>query len=63
MKLLPSDDERDLASMLQTLFAAECPTSLIRELRDADPRQLPDRLWKSLADTGIFGLTAPPERI
>jgi alkylation response protein AidB-like acyl-CoA dehydrogenase len=61
MKLLPSDDERDLASMLHTLFAAECPTSLIRELRDADPRKMTNNLWKSLADTGIFGLTAPPE--
>jgi alkylation response protein AidB-like acyl-CoA dehydrogenase len=61
MKLLPSDDERDLASMLHTLFAAECPTSLIRELRDADPRQMPNKLWKSLADTGIFGLTAAHE--
>jgi alkylation response protein AidB-like acyl-CoA dehydrogenase len=59
MQLLPSDDERDLASMLQSLFAADCPTSLIRELRDADPRQMPDNLWKSLAGTGIFGLAAP----
>jgi alkylation response protein AidB-like acyl-CoA dehydrogenase len=61
MKLIPSDDERDLASMLHTLFAAECPTSLIREHRDADPRQLPNNLWKSLAGTGIFGLTVPHE--
>jgi alkylation response protein AidB-like acyl-CoA dehydrogenase len=61
MKLLPGDDERDLASMLHRLFAAECPTSLIRELRSADPRQMPNTLWKSLADTGVFGLTTPHE--
>jgi alkylation response protein AidB-like acyl-CoA dehydrogenase len=59
MKLLPTQDERDLASMLRALFAAECPTSLVRELRDADRRQMPDGLWKSLADAGVFGLVLP----
>jgi alkylation response protein AidB-like acyl-CoA dehydrogenase len=61
MKLIPSQDERDLASMLSALFAAECPTSLVRELRDADVRPMPERLWKSLADAGVFGLLLPQE--
>ena len=61
MKLLPSHDERDLASMLSKLFAAECPISLVREMRDADDRKMPDRLWKSLADAGVFGLLLPSE--
>jgi alkylation response protein AidB-like acyl-CoA dehydrogenase len=61
MKLLPNDDERDLASMLSALLAAECPTSLVRELRDAGTRALPERLWKALADAGIFGLSTPTE--
>src|SRR6201999_3522595 len=47
--------------MLSALFAAECPISLIRELRDADPRSVPARLWKSLADAGVFGLLLPQE--
>ena len=47
--------------MLSALFAAECPTSLVRELRDADPRSMPARLWKSLADAGVFGLLLPQE--
>jgi len=59
MKLLPDQDERDLASMLSALFAAECPVSLVRELGDADPRALPAGLWKSLADAGVFGLLLP----
>jgi alkylation response protein AidB-like acyl-CoA dehydrogenase len=59
VKLLPTQDERDLASMLRALFSAECPTSLVRELRDADRRQMPDGLWKSLADAGVFGLVLP----
>jgi len=61
MKLLPDQDERDLASMLSALFAAECPISLVRELRDAEPRSMPARLWKSLADAGVFGLLLPQE--
>jgi alkylation response protein AidB-like acyl-CoA dehydrogenase len=61
MKLLPDQDERDLASMLSALFVAECPTNLVRELRDADPRSMPTRLWKSLADAGVFGLLVPQQ--
>ena len=61
MKLLASQDERDLASILRAVLAAECPTSLVREFRDADPRAMPSALWKSLADIGVFGLTVPAE--
>ncbi|MBV8294576.1 MAG: acyl-CoA/acyl-ACP dehydrogenase [Mycobacterium sp.] len=61
MKLLPSQDERDLASMLHALFLAECPTGLVRQLRDSDPRPMPDKLWKALADAGVFGLFLPEE--
>jgi alkylation response protein AidB-like acyl-CoA dehydrogenase len=61
MKLLPSQDERDLASMLHALFLAECPTSLVRQLRDSDRRPMPDKLWKALADAGVFGLFLPEE--
>jgi alkylation response protein AidB-like acyl-CoA dehydrogenase len=61
MKLLLDQDERDLASMLSALFAAECPISLVREFRDAEPRSMPARLWRSLADAGVFGLLVPHE--
>ncbi len=47
--------------MLHALFLAECPTSLVREMRDADRRPMPGRLWKSLADAGVFGLLLPEE--
>ena len=48
MKLLPDQDERDLAAMLRALFRAE-------------GRSNPETLWKSLADAGIFGLLLPEE--
>lgn len=61
MKLLHDQDELDLASMLRALFLAECPTSLVRQLRDSERRPMPDKLWKALADTGVFGLVLPEE--
>jgi alkylation response protein AidB-like acyl-CoA dehydrogenase len=61
VNLLPNDDERDLASMLSALLAAECPTSLVRQVRGADPRAMPERLWKALADVGVFGLLVPKD--
>ncbi|BBX44967.1 acyl-CoA dehydrogenase family protein [Mycobacterium cookii] len=61
MKLLPDQDERDLATMLSALFAAECPISLVRQLREAEPRSMPARLWRSLADAGVFGLSLPQQ--
>ena len=61
MKLLPSQDERDLASMLQALFLAECPPGLVRQLRDSERRPMPEQLWKALADAGVFGLFLPEE--
>jgi alkylation response protein AidB-like acyl-CoA dehydrogenase len=61
VNLLLTEDERDLASMLAALLAAECPTTLVRELRDAGPRAMPERLWKALTDAGVFGLLLPQE--
>jgi alkylation response protein AidB-like acyl-CoA dehydrogenase len=61
MKLLPSQDERDLASVMHALFLAECPTSLVRQLRDSEPRPMPGKLWTALAEAGVFGLLLPEE--
>jgi alkylation response protein AidB-like acyl-CoA dehydrogenase len=61
MKLLPDQDERDLTSTLHALLRAECPTSLIRRLRDSDREAMPSKLWKALADAGVFGLALPEE--
>jgi alkylation response protein AidB-like acyl-CoA dehydrogenase len=61
VNLLPDEQERDLASMVSALFASECPTTLVREMREKAPRTMPERLWKSLADAGVFGLLIPQE--
>ena len=46
-----------MPSMLPRLLAAECPTSLVRQLRTRARSAMPDRLWKALADAGVFGLS------
>lgn len=46
MRLLPGQDERDLASTLRKVFAAD---------------HTPATLWTSLADTGVLGLALPEE--
>jgi alkylation response protein AidB-like acyl-CoA dehydrogenase len=53
MRLIPDQDERDLASMWRSLLAAECPTTLARA-EHGD--RMPAGLWKALAAAGVFGL-------
>ena len=57
MRLLPDQDERDLASMLRKLLTAECPTSLARP---AGERMSP-KLWTALVEAGVPGLALPEE--
>ena len=54
MRVLPSEDQRELAVMLRRLFAAECPPSVARAHRDLGT--VPVALWKALANAGMFGL-------
>jgi len=61
MRQLPDQDERDLAAALRALLAAECPTSVVRRLRDNPEEKMPDRLWTALAEAGVFGLALPTE--
>src|SRR5690242_18058158 len=53
MRLIPDQDERDLASMCRALLAAECPTTLAR----VQPgERMPGALWKALGAAGVLGL-------
>jgi alkylation response protein AidB-like acyl-CoA dehydrogenase len=61
MRLLPDQDERDLAAALRALFAAECPANVVRRLRDKPEEKMPDKLWTALAEAGVFGLVLAPE--
>ncbi|WP_110206841.1 acyl-CoA dehydrogenase family protein [Nocardioides daejeonensis] len=56
MKLVASPEERDLRAMLHDLLAAECPTTLVRSLREPGADRFPATLWKSLTAAGVLGL-------
>ena len=55
MRLLPDQDERDLASTLRKLLAAKCPTSLARP----GGERMPPPLWRALVEAGVPGLALP----
>src|SRR5690606_21382836 len=54
MKLVLTSEQVQLRQAFADLFAEKCPTSLVRELKEAD--SFPDELWRALADSGAFGL-------
>lgn len=59
MKLVPSQEEIDLRGMLRDLLAAECPTPLVRALREPGADRFPAALWKSLTAAGVLALPFP----
>src|ERR1700753_2599405 len=61
MRLLPDQDELDLAASVRALLATECPPSVIRGLRDNPDDKIRDRLWTTLAEAGVFGMALPTE--
>jgi alkylation response protein AidB-like acyl-CoA dehydrogenase len=61
MRLIPDRDAADLASMLRDLLRAECPTTLVRALREQSAESVPDTLWKPLVDAGVLGLSLAEE--
>ncbi|MEU3270217.1 acyl-CoA dehydrogenase family protein [Saccharomonospora sp. NPDC006951] len=53
MRLVASEQDDDLTTMMRKLFAAECPAGLVREL---GANRFPARLWRALTEAGLFGL-------
>lgn len=53
MRVIPDQDERDLAAMCRSLLAGECPTTLGRA---PGGERMTAALWKALAESGVLGL-------
>ena len=53
MRVIPDQDERDLAAMCRSLLAAECPTTLARAPAG---ERITAGLWKALTEAGVLGL-------
>jgi alkylation response protein AidB-like acyl-CoA dehydrogenase len=56
VKLIPDQDQRDLAAMCRDVLSAECPTTLARALHSPDGVRITPGLWKALAEAGVLGL-------
>ncbi len=61
MRLIPDQDQRDLAAMCRDLLTAECPTTLARALHTPDGIRITPGLWKALAEAGVLGLAIGEE--
>jgi alkylation response protein AidB-like acyl-CoA dehydrogenase len=62
MRLVPSEEERDLERLARDVLAAEWPTSEVRRLREPGGDRFPGSLWKALASAGLLGLATPERR-
>ena len=56
MRLVPDQDQRDLAAMCRDVLASECPTTLARALHSPDGVRITPALWKAVAEAGVLGL-------
>jgi alkylation response protein AidB-like acyl-CoA dehydrogenase len=56
VRLVPTEEERDLTAMLRALLVDHCPVSVVRGLREPGADRLPERLWQELARAGVLGL-------
>jgi alkylation response protein AidB-like acyl-CoA dehydrogenase len=54
MRFLPTDEQRAIADTVRETLAKECSPDV---LRTSWTGTAPPRLWKALADLGLFGLT------
>ncbi len=61
MKAIPTAEQREFASALRALLAAESPVPLVRALNEPDADRRTPALWKALADAGVLGLAVAEE--
>ncbi|WP_128931979.1 acyl-CoA dehydrogenase family protein [Bradyrhizobium zhanjiangense] len=61
MKCSLSDEQKQFADSIRSLFARECPPSLVRQLQNPNIDAKPARLWDRLTQIGVFGLALPTE--
>ncbi|MEE6138439.1 acyl-CoA dehydrogenase family protein [Mycobacterium sp. 050128] len=61
MKAIPTAEQREFASSVRALLAAECPVSLVRGIAESGADRSTPALWKTLADAGVFGLAVAEE--
>ena len=61
MKLVPTEEERDLRDSLRGLLADHCPIGVVRGLREPGADRFPQALWEALARAEVFALPFPED--
>lgn len=61
MKVIPTAEQREFASSLRALLAAESPIPLVRALTEPGADRRAPALWKALTDAGVLGLAVAEE--
>lgn len=61
MKAIPTAEQREFASALRALLAAENPVALVRTLNEPGADRRTPALWKALTDAGVLGLAIAEE--
>ncbi|KKC04829.1 acyl-CoA dehydrogenase family protein [Mycobacterium nebraskense] len=61
MKAIPTVEQREFASALRALLAAESPVPLVRALNEPDADRRTPALWKALTEAGVLGLAVAEE--
>jgi alkylation response protein AidB-like acyl-CoA dehydrogenase len=61
MKAIPTAEQREFASALRALLAAQSPPTLVRALAQPGADRSTPALWQALADAGVFGLAIAEE--
>lgn len=56
MRLVLTAEQRELRAVFAELFARQCPTSLVRDLKRPESDGFPPQLWTALAAAGALGL-------
>ncbi len=59
MKLIETPEQIQFQQMLSGFFTLNCPTSLVRQMKDPSAAGYPAALWDALAANGLLGLTLP----
>lgn len=56
MRLVPTQEQSELRSVLRSVLARECPPEVVRKWKDVGGEEFPESLWRALTDVGVFEL-------
>lgn len=65
MRLVPTEEQSELRSVLRSVFTKQCPPELVRQWKttgtDGAGPAFPAALWQALTELGVFGMAIDEE--